>query len=54
MRLGKSRLRWEDNIRIDLKEKPYMVRTGFIWLRIGTNAVLVNKVIEYDLGFSRR
>ena len=30
--LGRPRRRWEDNIKMDLKE----VRCGSIWLRIGT------------------
>jgi hypothetical protein len=28
---------WEGNIIADLKEIGWMVWTGFIWLRIGTN-----------------
>jgi hypothetical protein len=31
--LGRPRRRWEDNIRMDLRE----VWTGLIWLRIGTS-----------------
>jgi hypothetical protein len=34
--LGRSRRRWEDNIRMDLKELGCDAITGFIWLRIGT------------------
>jgi hypothetical protein len=37
--LGRCRLRWEDNTRIDLKEIGW-VWTGFIWLRIGTSGRL--------------
>ena len=33
--LGRPRLRWEDNIKIDLQDVGWE-RTGFIWLRIGT------------------
>jgi hypothetical protein len=33
---GRLRSRWEDNIRMDLREKGW-VWIGFIWLRIGTN-----------------
>jgi hypothetical protein len=28
--------RWEDNIKIELKERGGRVWSGFIWLRIGT------------------
>ena len=31
--LGRSRRRWEDNIKMDLQE---VVETGWSWLRIGT------------------
>jgi len=34
---GRPRRRWEDNIRIDLREIGWEVWTGCIWLRIGTN-----------------
>ena len=34
--LGRYRRRWEDNIKMDLQEVGYRVRTGSIWLRIGT------------------
>jgi hypothetical protein len=33
--LGRPRLRWEDNIIMDLKKKGRKICTGFIWLRIG-------------------
>jgi hypothetical protein len=33
---GKHRRRWENNIRMDLSENRGKVRTGFIWLGIGT------------------
>jgi hypothetical protein len=32
--LGRPRRRWEDNIRMDLREIGW---TGLIWLRIGTS-----------------
>jgi len=35
-RLGRPRYRWEDNIKMDLQEVGYGVRTGSSWLRIGT------------------
>ena len=34
--LGRSRSRWEDNIKMDLKEVGGVVGTGWSWLRIGT------------------
>jgi hypothetical protein len=34
--LRRSRRRWEDNMRMDLKEVGCVAITGFIWLRIGT------------------
>jgi hypothetical protein len=34
--LGRSRLRWEDNIKMDLQEVGCGAWTGLIWLRIGT------------------
>jgi hypothetical protein len=35
--LGKPRRRWEDNIKMDLREKGIDGKTGFGWLRIGSN-----------------
>jgi hypothetical protein len=32
--LGRPRLRWEDNIKMDLQEVEWGTWTGFIWLRI--------------------
>jgi hypothetical protein len=32
--LGRPRLKWEDNIKMDLKEMGWGARTGLIWLRI--------------------
>jgi hypothetical protein len=34
--LGRSRRRWEDNIKMNLREMGWVVWTGLIWLRIGT------------------
>jgi hypothetical protein len=34
--LGRSRRRWEDGIRMDLKEIGLEVWIGFDWLRTGT------------------
>ena len=34
--LGRPRRRWEDNIKMDLKEVRGVVGTGWSWLRIGT------------------
>jgi len=33
---GRSRHRWEDNIRKDVREVVWKVWTEFIWLRTGT------------------
>jgi hypothetical protein len=38
---GRPKRRWEDNIRIDLREIGGKVWTGFIWLRIGTSGVVL-------------
>ena len=34
--LGRPRRRWEDNIKMDLREVGGVVGTGWSWLRIGT------------------
>jgi hypothetical protein len=34
--LGRRRGKWEDNIKMDLKELGCEAWTGLIWLRIGT------------------
>jgi hypothetical protein len=39
--LGRPRRRWEDNIKMDLREIRSMGRTGFSWLRIGSSGGLV-------------
>ena len=39
--LGRTRCRWEDNIKMDLQEVGWETRTGFIWLRIGTGGGLL-------------
>jgi hypothetical protein len=39
--LGRPRRRREDNFRMDLKERGWVIWTGFIWLRIGTNGWLL-------------
>ena len=33
--LGRPKLQWADNIKIDLLEVVWEVRTRFIWLRVG-------------------
>jgi hypothetical protein len=38
--LGRPRLRWVDNIRMDLGEVMVMW-TGLVWLRIGTGGELL-------------
>jgi hypothetical protein len=35
--LGRPRCRWEDNIRMGLREVWWEGWTGFIWLREGTS-----------------
>jgi hypothetical protein len=39
--LGRPRRKWEDNIKIDLREIGIDGRTGFSWLRIQSNGGLV-------------
>jgi hypothetical protein len=39
--LGRPRLRWEDNIKMDLLEVGWGAQTGSIWLRIGTGGGLL-------------
>jgi hypothetical protein len=39
--LGRSRRRWEDNIKIYLREIVFGVWFGFIWLTTGTNSGLL-------------
>jgi hypothetical protein len=36
-----GRRRWEDNIKMDLRERGIDGRTGFVWLRIGTSGGLL-------------
>jgi hypothetical protein len=39
--LGRPRPRWEDGIRMDLREIGLRVWIGFDWLRIGTGGGLL-------------
>jgi hypothetical protein len=39
--LGRPRRRWEDNIKIDLREQGLGIWIGFIGLRIGTGGGLL-------------
>jgi hypothetical protein len=39
--LGRPRRRWEDNIKIKLRELGWAAWTGSIWLRIGTGGGLL-------------
>jgi hypothetical protein len=39
--LGRPRLRWEDNIKMDLQEVEWGAWSGLIWLRIGTDGGLL-------------
>jgi hypothetical protein len=39
--VGRRRQRWEDdNIKMDLRERGWVIWTGYIWLRIETNGGL--------------
>jgi hypothetical protein len=44
--LGRPRRRWENGIRIDLREIGWRVWNGFSWLRLGTVAASVNMVMN--------
>jgi hypothetical protein len=39
--LGRRGIRWEDDIKIDLKEMVMKVWTEFMWLRVGNSGWLV-------------
>jgi hypothetical protein len=39
--LGRPRRRWEDNIKMDLREVGWGAWAGSIWLRIGTGGELL-------------
>jgi hypothetical protein len=39
--LGRPRRRWENNIKMDLREIGFGMWIGFIWLRIGTGGGLL-------------
>jgi hypothetical protein len=39
--LGRPKRRWEDGIRMDLRENSWGVWIGFDWLRIGTGGELL-------------
>jgi hypothetical protein len=39
--LGRPRRRWEDNIKMDLRDVGWGAQTGLIWLRIGTGGGLL-------------
>jgi hypothetical protein len=39
--LGRPRRRWEDNIKMDLREVGWGAWTGSIWLRTGTGGELL-------------
>jgi hypothetical protein len=39
--LGRPRRRWEDNIKMDLREVGWGAQTRLIWLRIGTGGGLL-------------
>jgi hypothetical protein len=39
--LGRSRRRWVDNIKMDLREIGWKMWIGLIWLRMGTSGGLL-------------
>jgi hypothetical protein len=39
--LGRPRRRWENNIKMDLREVGWGAWTGSVWLRIGTGGELL-------------
>jgi hypothetical protein len=39
--LGRPRRRWEDNIKMGLREVGWGTYTGSVWLRIGTGGELL-------------
>jgi hypothetical protein len=42
-KLGRSRHRWKDNIKINLQEVGWRTYTGLIWLRTGIGGWLSQK-----------
>jgi hypothetical protein len=44
--LGRPRRRWEDNIKMDLREVWWGAETGLIWLRIGRWQAFVYTVMN--------
>jgi hypothetical protein len=38
--LGTPRIRWKDGIKMDRRKTVWGVKSGFTWLRIGTDAGL--------------
>jgi hypothetical protein len=47
--LGRSRSRWKDDIKVDIREIRWGSRAGFMWLRIGPVASF-RKHDKVDLG----
>jgi hypothetical protein len=39
--LGRPRCRWEDNIKMDIRDIGSMVQTRFSWLRIASSSRLM-------------
>jgi hypothetical protein len=39
--LERPRRRWEDGIKLDLREIGWGLCSGFVWLRMGTGGVLL-------------
>jgi hypothetical protein len=46
--LGRLRRRWEDNVKMALREVGCGAWTGLIWLRIGTGNVVMNLWVSYN------
>jgi hypothetical protein len=42
--LGRPRRRWEVGMRMDLRETDWGMRSGFIWLEIGTDGGLYTAI----------
>jgi len=48
----RPRCKWDDNIRMDLKEIGWKVWTGCIWLRIGTGGRLLWGLCSMEFSFN--
>jgi hypothetical protein len=52
--LGRTRRRWEDNIKMDLHKLEGVVGTGWSWLRIGTGGGNLNTVKNLQVPYKLR